>query len=432
VFGVDELRETDPRKVGPFTLVGRLGGGSTGTVYLGRTATGRRAAVKVVHEHLARVPQFRARFAREVDVYRRVRGLYVATLIDADADGESLWLATRYIEASLRQQVVEHGPLARGDVLSLGAGVAETVGSVHAAGLVHRGLEPSGVVLADDGPHVVGLDLARAADVSALTGTGVLVGTFEYLSPEQARGEMATAASDVFALGGILHFAATGRPPFGTGHPAAVIQRIRDCRADLTGIGDDRLRRLTAACLVGEPAARPTLAEVIAECAGGSPTGAPGRASVSLKPGFPGAQPPGEPGRTEILRSGDWSRPCFGDRYGRLGAVVAGAAVVAVGGLSLGPAARWCGAAGSGPAPYLDRVPDRPTLAFAPAWTFATGETDGSVRIWTTATGACAHPGDHFRRSIGRLLPDGVTLVSAGGDGDVRVWDPVTGRLAGS
>ncbi|HEY6797731.1 MAG TPA: serine/threonine-protein kinase, partial [Kineosporiaceae bacterium] len=224
---VDPLTERDPVRMGRYVLQGRLGSGGMGTVFLGRSPSGRAVAVKTIHPHLARDPQFRARFAREVAAAVRVNGFYTAQVVDADADAPVPWMATRFIDGpSLTQRVATDGPLPPPEVFRLAAGIAEALVCIHAEGLVHRDLKPSNVVLAAEGPQVIDFGIARVVEPGALTtddgtltGTGGVVGTFEYMSPEQAAGEPVTTATDVFSLGGLLHFAATGRPAFGSGHP---------------------------------------------------------------------------------------------------------------------------------------------------------------------------------------------------------------------
>ena len=213
-----ELQPGDPQLIGPYRLRGRLGAGGMGQVFLGRSAGGRPVALKVVRAHLAQDPEFRERFRREIAVARKVSGVYTSPVIDADVDGPVPWLATAYVPGpSLADAVSEHGPLPPRSVLALAAGLAEGLNAIHAAGVVHRDLKPANVLLAEDGPRVIDFGISRAVDASALTHTGLVVGSPGYMSPEQAEGREAGPPSDIFSLGAVLAFAATGQGPFGTG-----------------------------------------------------------------------------------------------------------------------------------------------------------------------------------------------------------------------
>ncbi len=189
-----------------------------GQVYLGRSAGGRLVAVKVIRPELAGEPGFRARFAREVAAARNVSGLFTALVVDADADGPVPWLATAYVPGpSLAEAVEAYGPLPAGSVLTLAAGLAEGLAAIHAAGVVHRDLKPSNVMLADDGPRVIDFGISRAMEASVLTQSGTVMGSPGFMSPEQAEGGVVGPPSDVFSLGSVLTFAATGEGPFGEG-----------------------------------------------------------------------------------------------------------------------------------------------------------------------------------------------------------------------
>jgi serine/threonine kinase PknH len=262
----DPLTAGDPGQAGPYRLLARIGGGGMGRVYLAYTPGGRAVAVKVIRPELAEDAEFRRRFRQEVDAARQVRGMFTAELVDADPDGDPPWLATAYVPGlSLQDAVTRHGPLPARSVRLLAAGVAEALQSVHAAGIVHRDLKPANVLLAPDGPRVIDFGIARAADATTLTRTGVNVGSPRFMSPEHAsRGEL-TGAADVFALGALMVFAATGHGPFGDGPDAAVMYRVVNEAPDLDGL-DPELRELAEACLDKDPARRPGLDEVIAAC----------------------------------------------------------------------------------------------------------------------------------------------------------------------
>jgi serine/threonine protein kinase len=237
-----------------------------GRVYLGLSAGGRQVAVKVIRADLATDPEFRARFRREVAAARLVSGLYTAAVIDADTEGQRPWLATAYISApSLATAVQDGGPLPPASLRGLAAALAEGLSAIHAAGLVHRDLKPTNVLLATDGPRVIDFGIAYAAEASALTGTNVVVGSPGYLSPEQAEARRAVGpATDVFSLGAVLCYAATGHGPWGTGSTVAMIFRVVHGEPDITGVPDE-IRSLVTRCLVKEPGQRPTAAEILAE-----------------------------------------------------------------------------------------------------------------------------------------------------------------------
>jgi serine/threonine protein kinase len=264
---IKPLSEDEPRLIGGFRLRGRIGTGAMGRVYLGETAGGRPVAVKVIRPELADDPQFRRRFAREIEAVRQVHGLYTAPLVDADPNAPQPWLATGYIAGpSLGDAVTAHGPLPTDAVYALALGVAEALTAIHAAGVIHRDLKPANVLLVDDGPRVIDFGIARAADASHLTKTGQRVGTPPFMSPEEALDQHVGPPADVFALGALLTYAATGKPPFGDGpSDTAVVHRIIYEPPNLTDLDED-LRQLVQACLHKDPHQRPTLAEIIERC----------------------------------------------------------------------------------------------------------------------------------------------------------------------
>ena len=260
-----ELQPGDPRKVGPYWLLGRLGSGGMGRVFLARSPGGRQVAVKMVRAELAEQADFRARFAREVDAARTVSGLFTAPVVDADLDGPVPWLATAYVPGpSLANAVTSHGPLPVTSVLALAAGLAEGLGAIHAAGIVHRDLKPSNVLLADDGPRIIDFGISRAAEASMLTGTGQALGSPGFMSPEQAEGGDIGPPSDMFSLGAVLTFAATGEGPFGTGSIATLAYRVVHT-PPATGDLPAGLRPLVERCLAKDPEQRPTTGQLLAE-----------------------------------------------------------------------------------------------------------------------------------------------------------------------
>ncbi|MFJ8040786.1 PQQ-binding-like beta-propeller repeat protein [Kitasatospora sp. NPDC096147] len=265
---MDQLSAHDPRRIGPFEVLGRLGAGGMGLVYLARSASGRRVAIKTVRAELAEDDLFRVRFAREIAAAKTVGGFYTAAVVDADADARVPWLATAYVPAPSLEDLVAHcGPLPVDAVRWLIAGIAEALQSIHAAGLVHRDLKPSNVLVVEDGPRVIDFGIAAGVSSSRLTMTNVAVGTPAYMSPEQAKDSRSvTGASDVYSLGSLLVFCATGHAPYRGANPVeTVFQLLRD-QADLTGLPAE-LHDLVRACMRQEAAERPTPAQIQAELA---------------------------------------------------------------------------------------------------------------------------------------------------------------------
>ncbi|WP_258024472.1 serine/threonine-protein kinase, partial [Streptomyces bambusae] len=269
------LEAGEPRTIGAYRLLGRLGAGGMGRVYLGRSAGGRTVAVKVVHPHFATDTEFRARFRREVEAARRVGGEWTAPVLDADPDAPVPWVATGYVAGpSLDRAVAAYGPLPEQTVRAVGAGLARALVAVHGLGLVHRDVKPSNVMLPLDSPRLIDFGIARATDGTAsLTSTGVSVGSPGYMSPEQILGKGVTAAADVFSLGAVLAFAATGRPPFTGDNSATLLYKVVHEEPELDEV-PAALAPLVAACLAKSPADRPTPQAVAAELA--DALGAPG------------------------------------------------------------------------------------------------------------------------------------------------------------
>ncbi|WP_051579975.1 WD40 repeat domain-containing serine/threonine protein kinase [Pseudonocardia acaciae] len=265
--------------MGPFRLLGRLGDGGMGQVFLGRDEPGRWVAVKVIHDAHLGVAEFRRRFAREIRIAGQVRAPWTVALVAADADARRPWLATEYVPGpSLHRAVAKAGSLAEAAAGVLASRLADAMAALHSTGLVHRDLKPSNVMLAPDGPRLLDFGIARALDATRITRTGLAVGTPAFMSPEQARGADGGPASDVFSLAAVLVFAATGCGPFGQAtNPVAMLMRVSEDAPDLAGV-PDRLRAELAPCLAKEPAERPTarqLADTLAHWAE-PPSGAPG------------------------------------------------------------------------------------------------------------------------------------------------------------
>jgi serine/threonine protein kinase len=264
---MEPLRWTDPSRIGEFTIGGRLGAGGMGRVYLGTNGSGRKVAVKVVHEQVAGSSEFRARFRREVAAAARVSGGHTAEVVAADPDADRPWMATAYVEGpTLADQVRRHGPLPADRLWRLARDVARALDAIHAAGVVHGDLKPSNVLLPPDGAKVIDFGVARAAETPAVTRTGSVVGTAAFMSPEHATGEPVRGSSDVFSLGSLLHYAATGRMLFAGRDATTQMYRVVHARPDLSALTDPLLRDLVARCLAKHPDRRPTPADVIARC----------------------------------------------------------------------------------------------------------------------------------------------------------------------
>jgi serine/threonine protein kinase len=264
----ESLNHRDPSRIGSFTLLGRLGAGAMGRVYLGRSTAGRLFAVKTIRAEFADDPDFRIRFAHEVTAASKVSGVFTAPVVAADPQAETPWLATAYVPApSLNRLVRKCGPLPVAAVRWLAAGCAEALESIHEVGLIHRDLKPSNVLVSLDGPMVIDFGVARAVERAALTMTHQPVGTPAYMAPEQAKDtHQVSPAADVFALGSTLVFAATGHAPYRGGSITDVLVKLATEPPDLTRV-PAQLLDLVASCLARDPAARPTPAELLTELA---------------------------------------------------------------------------------------------------------------------------------------------------------------------
>jgi outer membrane protein assembly factor BamB len=260
---VEPLAEGDPRQVGMYRLRARLGSGGMGQVFLGSSPAGRAVAVKVIHRELVSDPMFRTRFRREVAAARAVSGAYTAPVTAAGPDDDPPWLATVFVPGpSLADAVDAAGPWPAASVWKLAAGLVEALQAVHASGLVHRDLKPANVLLAPDGPRVIDFGISRAVEGTRMTSTGLIVGTPSFMSPEQAQGDSVGPPSDVFSLGCVIVFAATGAGAFGDGPLASTLYRVVHTEPAL-GRVPPGLRELAAACLAKAPGDRPAMAALV-------------------------------------------------------------------------------------------------------------------------------------------------------------------------
>ncbi|MFE0688549.1 protein kinase [Streptomyces xiamenensis] len=275
------LAPEDPPTIGGYQLLGKLGEGGMGQVYLARSDRGRTVAVKTVQPALAREPEFRRRFAQEITIARKVGGQWTAPVLDADTEADTPWVATGYIAGPALNQVVseDYGPLPEKSVLTLASGLLLALRDIHAVGLVHRDLKPANVLITIDGPRVIDFGIARAYDGvtgGGLTRTGSVIGSPGFMSPEQIMGKRLSAASDVFCLGSVLAYAATGKLPFGTtdsgGH--ALMYRIVQEEPELEGVPDGPLHELISGCLHKDPEVRSSVDSLLELTGSEPPSGA--------------------------------------------------------------------------------------------------------------------------------------------------------------
>jgi WD40 repeat protein len=488
---VQELLSGDPVRVGPYRMLGRLGVGGMGRVFLGRSAGGRLVAVKVIKDELVADPEFRARFRQEVAGARLVSGLFTAPVVDADLDGPTPWLATAYVAGpSLADAVSSHGPLPAGSVLALAAALAEGLAAIHAANVVHRDLKPSNVLLAADGPRIIDFGIARAAEAMVHTLPGLVLGSPGFMSPEQAEGRETGPPSDVFSLGAVLAFAATGSGPFGSGYVTALMYRVVHGTPDLDKV-PDRVRGVVERCLAKEPARRPTPASLLAELggadlspdwlpgtftgeypavaappatrsasavpltagspaggspaggspAGGSPAGGrtaglPVAAGPTLAPGS--LAPPAGPVRAALVRSETagalLARLDHESAVRSVRFIARGERVVTVSGTLV----RQWDAAMTEAAQLRHQLDVRDTAVSPDGTTIATSTASATfsrrhhVLLWDAAKGTPAGQLAHRRGVTGiKFSPDGARIATVSDDTSVRLWDRRTGLELG-
>lgn len=281
------LHRDDPRSVGGYKLVDRLGAGGMGAVYLGRSRSGREVAVKVVHAQYAEDAVFRTRFRQEIEAVRKVSGAFTAPVVDADPEAARPWMATQYVPGrSLAQRIRDRGALRGGELRPLALGLVEALRDIHRAGVVHRDLKPANVLMAEDGPRVIDFGISRAVENhNTLTETGQMIGTPPFMSPEQLTDARTVGpASDVFSLGALLVYASTGRGPFDADSPYLTAYRVVHDEPVLDGVGQP-LRGILERCLAKDAADRPELDELAGEFATALPEPDAGDpATVALRP----------------------------------------------------------------------------------------------------------------------------------------------------
>jgi eukaryotic-like serine/threonine-protein kinase len=405
---------TDPRSIGPYQVLGVLGVGGMGQVYLAAGPSGP-VALKVVHPGLAADPRFRTRFAREVEASRLVRGPWTAAVVDADPDANTPWLATEYVPGvPLSRAIVTTGPLPPPAVAALAAHLARALTAIHEADLVHRDVKPGNVLLTADRPRMIDFGISRALDGTRMTSTGMAVGTPAFMSPEQADGSELTTASDLFSLGSVLVWAATGTGPFGEGNPVTLLRRILTAEPGL-GALTGSVRELVAECLRRDPADRPAAAELAARLPP-APVGGgwlpPAVAALVPDPTrFAGPPAPPPPPARRVTRRG---------LLVGLGAVLATAAV---GGAGAAAAGLFRGGS--------DPVTGGPARPLAPRWTYSTGGpvscmAAGDGVVYAAGADAVAHAVDvrtgHARWTYS-LRGGGSRHVPAVVDGTVYIDD---------
>ncbi|MGW4642540.1 protein kinase domain-containing protein [Sphaerisporangium sp. NPDC004334] len=297
---MNNLGPGDPLQIGRYRLLGQLGRGGMGTVYLGQDETGQRVAVKVINHEYSQHDQFRVRFRREAEAAGRMRRFCTAAVLDAALDGDQLYVVTEYVEGpNLYDAVRSSGPLRGSSLDALAVGVATALTAIHSAGVVHRDLKPSNVLLSPVGPRVIDFGIARAMDtLSGITGTGQLMGTPRYMAPEVLRGAPASPACDVFSWGCLVAFAASGRTPFGGESLPSIVYQVLNNEPSLEGM-EAALRELVAATLDKDPARRPTSQQILDHMVGRT---TPERAQHAVVQTWQAERP--EAGHPEAARPG--------------------------------------------------------------------------------------------------------------------------------
>ncbi|MEU1176285.1 PQQ-binding-like beta-propeller repeat protein [Streptomyces sp. NPDC005820] len=317
------LHKDDPKALGGYRIVDRLGSGGMGVVYLGRSRSGREVAVKLVHAQYAEDAVFRARFRQEIEAVRKVSGAFTAPVVDADPEAVRPWMATQYVPgAALSARIREAGPLKGAELRRLALGLVEALRDIHRAGVVHRDLKPANVLMAEDGPRVIDFGISRATENQTLTETGHAIGTPPFMSPEQFKDARSVGpASDVFSLGALLVFAATGRGPFDAESPYMTAYRVMHEEPSVDSVAEP-LRAVLVRCLAKEADGRPGLEDLGRELAKVLPEPEAGDEQTVTLRVPPARATPEEPVRT--------LRPGRGSRLRRWPVLAGAAAVLAV------------------------------------------------------------------------------------------------------
>ncbi|MEV0611058.1 WD40 repeat domain-containing serine/threonine protein kinase [Polymorphospora rubra] len=425
---MEPLGNGDPKRLGPYRLRARLGAGAMGQVYLGEARDGRHAAVKLLRAEFASSPEYRERFAREFAAARSVTGPRTAPVFDADPRAARPWFASAYVPGpTLHEHVAARGPFDAATTAALGAGLVAGLQAIHAKGLVHRDLKPSNVIIAEHGPVIIDFGISRAIDASTLTATGTILGTYGYMAPEQITADTATFASDVFALGCALAFAANGKGPFDASTVAAVIHRVVAESPELGGLSGE-LRTLVESCLAKDPVRRPTPQELHRRLtAAAGPTPAPTLVDPAPGPGFARGRAAARTwignGPTEPFTGATASKPrrrWLSRRNLLIAAGVAAVGTAAPVGWNLwSNRYRLTGE-------DLDAIAINPdgTIVVAALWS------GGGVRIWDAYTrDVLVERRGSADISALAFAPDGSTFATAGANTPVEFRDPTTGQV---
>ncbi|MFE6306156.1 WD40 repeat domain-containing serine/threonine protein kinase [Nocardiopsis sp. NPDC057823] len=466
------LLPTDPPHIGRYRLNARLGVGGMGQVYLAHTVGGRPVVVKVIRPEHTNDTDFRARFAREAEAARRVGGFHTAQVVDSDPNADPPWIATAHIPGpSLQQAVQEHGPLQLPALRALAAGLAEGLEAIHTCGLVHRDLKPANIIMANDGPRIIDFGIARPLDASGMTQTGALIGTLSYMSPEQAQGQPVGPASDVFSLGTVLAFAATGANPFAADTMAATVLRVIGPAPEVDELPAE-LCPLIGSCWNHDPTQRPSPESIIGSFEDSTnipfqgpttPTSTQATPShlphKNITPDTPGEEAESELQRSSILRSlprtktfndsihtpakpsqpenptsynqhrRDTRNETKGRRFRWILIRIAACIFALV--FLMGSFYFW---------PYheielasiaIDTESATTSVSFSPdGSTIASGGRDDTIRLWDIETGENVSNFTGHESSVYSVAfsPDGTKIASGSMDDTIRLWDVETGQ----
>ncbi|WP_283138884.1 glycoside hydrolase family 6 protein [Rhizohabitans arisaemae] len=373
------LGDDDPRQVGDYTLVRRLGEGGMGAVYLARDPDGREVAVKLLHRKLAADTDFRRRFAREVAAARRVARFCTAAVLAADVTGDIVYLVTEYVPGPTLREVVDgQGPLSGANLEAVAVSVAVALRAIHGAGVIHRDLKPGNVLMSPVGPKVIDFGIAQLAEPDAHL-SSIILGTPAFMAPEQAKGELLTPASDVFSWGSLVAYAATGRPPFGEDSIPAILYRLAHDEPAISGV-EPALRKLVALALNKDPASRPSAQELLDALTG--------------QPVQPRAEQPGTVQRLPASRTGTTRRV-------RLLGGLAAAAVLAVTGTMLAVQVPQSGPSTSPTPSAISESTGGNSSQTTIADTADTGNPlhDTAVRLYTSPNGDAARQAEAWQRA---------------------------------